>query len=310
MLDQADDFFKASGALTVLEYKDVIEAQLRTDRAAGFQLLSINDFTGQGYAPVGILDPFWNSKGLVTPEKFRESCSSTVPLLRFEKRAFYTDETFRAKAEVYNFGPAALKNAKLKWFVTDMSGRTLASGKLKTQTIQDYGVFPVGEFSFDFSKLTGPQRLKVHFTINDKWSNDWDIWVYPHQPELMQSTGDVLYTTVYDDQAKQYLEQGKKVVLCPMPNRVKGRKSTFHNHFWNPIMFKWPPMTIGCLIHNTQPVFADFITDNHTDWQWWDILENAKVIEMADAPQELRPFIQVIDSYDNNQKLGIGFEAK
>ena len=191
-----------------------------------------------------------------------------------------------------------------------MSGRTLASGKLKTQTIQDYGVFPVGEFSFDFSKLTGPQRLKVHFTINDKWSNDWNIWVYPHQPKLMQSTGDVLYTTVYDDQAKQYLEQGKKVVLCPMPNRVKGRKSTFHNHFWNPIMFKWPPMTIGCLIHNTQPVFADFITDNHTDWQWWDILENAKVIEMADAPQELRPFIQVIDSYDNNQKLGIGFEAK
>lgn len=83
MLDQADDFYQVSGAQTVLEYKDVIEAQLRTYLKSGFQLLSINDFTGQGYAPVGILDPFWNSKGLITPEKFREFCAPTVALLRF-----------------------------------------------------------------------------------------------------------------------------------------------------------------------------------------------------------------------------------
>ena len=66
MLDQAHDFFRASGALTAIEYKDVIEAQLRTYLKGGFQLLSLNDFTGQGYAPVGILDPFWNTKGLIT----------------------------------------------------------------------------------------------------------------------------------------------------------------------------------------------------------------------------------------------------
>ena len=84
----------------------------------------------------------------------------------------------------------------------------------------------------------------------------------------------------------------------------------FHNHFWNPIMFAWAPMTIGNLVHNKQPVFNDFTTSYHTDWQWWDILNNAKVIEMQGAPEKLRPFIQVIDSYDNNQKLGIGFEAK
>ncbi|ULT40332.1 hypothetical protein KRR40_36865 [Niabella defluvii] len=71
MLDQAHDFFRASGALTVLEYKAVTEALLRSAKSAGFQLLSLNDFPGQGYAPVGLLDPFWDSKGLVTPEKFR-----------------------------------------------------------------------------------------------------------------------------------------------------------------------------------------------------------------------------------------------
>ena len=87
MLDQAHDFFRASGALTAIEYKDVIEAQLRTYLKGGFQLLSLNDFTGQGYAPVGILDPFWNTKGLITPEKWREFCAPTVALLRFDKRA-------------------------------------------------------------------------------------------------------------------------------------------------------------------------------------------------------------------------------
>ncbi len=51
MGDQAYDFFKASGALTIVEYKAVIEALLRSSKSAGFQLLSINDFPGQGYAP-------------------------------------------------------------------------------------------------------------------------------------------------------------------------------------------------------------------------------------------------------------------
>ena len=90
------------------------------------------------------------------------------------------------------------------------------------------------------------------------------------------------------------------MVFTPAPGKVKGRKSTFHNHFWNPIMFAWAPMTIGCLIHADEPVFADFPTSYHTDWQWWDILENAKVIEMQQTPRQLRPFIQVIDSFDNN----------
>ncbi len=309
MLDQAHDFFRASGALTAIEYKDVIEAQLRTYLKGGFQLLSLNDFTGQGYAPVGILDPFWNTKGLITPEKWREFCAPTVALLRFDKRALYNDEVFEGKAEIYNYGPTLLKNAKINWSITDSNGKTLKSGKLKTQTVGKNGVFPLGSFSYALDNITEPQKLTVHLSVAHV-KNSWDIWVYPRHSNLMQSTSEVLYTTVFDEKAKQHLADGKKVVLCPKPSKVKGRKSVFHNHFWNPIMFKWPPMTIGCLIHDDQPIFEHFITSYHTDWQWWDILENAKVIEMKDAPAALRPFIQVIDHYDNNEKLGIGFEAK
>ena len=156
-------------------------------------------------------------------------------------------------------------------------------------------MFPVGEFSAPLGKVRGPQKLTVHLNVGEKTSNSWDIWVYPRNAQLMQSDTEVLYTTEFGEQAKQYLAAGKKVVLTPAPNKVKGRKSTFHNHFWNPIMFAWAPMTIGCLIHAEQPVFADFPTSYHTDWQWWDILENAKVIEMQQTPRQLRPFIQVID---------------
>ena len=310
MLDQANDFFKASGALTVVEYKAVIEALLRSSTSAGFQLLSLNDFTGQGYAPVGILDPFWNSKGLVTPEKFREFCAPTVTLLRYDKSSYFENETFKGKAEVYNFSQSLLKNAKIKWNVTDAFGKIVRNGKLRNQTIANDGVFSVGEFSFPLKGMVSSQIFTVHVYVNNDIKNSWDIWVYPRNNEFMKSTKDVLYTTVFDETAKKYLALGKKVVFCPEPTKVKGRKSTFHNHFWNPIMFAWAPKTIGCLIHNNHPIFENFETSYHTDWQWWDILENAKVIEMKDAPNKLRPFIQVIDSYNNNEKLGIGFEAK
>lgn len=310
MLDQADDFFRVSGAQTVLEYKDVIEAQLRTSTSAGFQLLSLNDFPGQGYAPVGILDPFWDSKGLITPENFRKFCAPTVALLRFAKRAYYGAETFNGKVEVYHFGDVSLKNAKLKWWISDTSGKVLKSAALKSGVVKNYGVFPAGEFSYVLPESQESQKLTVHVSVGEVTENSWDIWVYPRHTDLMQSTDEVLYSAVYDDKVKQYLSEGKKVVLCPQPSKVKGRRSVFHNHFWNPLMFKWEPMTLGCLIHADHPVFDHFVTDRNIDWQWWDILNNAKVIEMQDTPVELRPFIQTIDAYNSNKKLGIGFEAK
>lgn len=88
MLHQADDFFRATGAHTVLQYKEVNESLLRTRKSGGFQLLGLSDFPGQGSAYVGILDAFWESKGLVTPEKFRESCAPTVLLARMPKRTY------------------------------------------------------------------------------------------------------------------------------------------------------------------------------------------------------------------------------
>ena len=103
MLAQAEDFFRATGAHTVLQYKEVNEALLRTSTSGGFQLLGLSDFPGQGSAFVGILDAFWESKGLVTPEKYRESCAPIVLLARLPKRTYTNEETFTAQLGIYHF---------------------------------------------------------------------------------------------------------------------------------------------------------------------------------------------------------------
>ena len=310
MLGQAKDFFRASGALTVLEYKAVMEALLRSSLSAGFQLLSLNDFTGQGYAPVGILDPFWDSKGLVSPEQWRSFCAPSVVLLRYEKSTYFNDEVFRGRVEVYNYSDRPFKKADVKWTVSSEDGTILARGNAGKHDFPSYEVSAAGKIEIPLTRLNVSAARELTLTVNagKTLTNTWKIWVYP-RAAMPSSDDNVLYTKDLDSAAQARLSAGGKVVWMPDPSKTKGRKSVFHNHFWNPIMFAWPPMTMGCLMHDDMGMFADFPTSYHTDWQWWDILEYAKVMDLQDFPSGTVPFIQVIDSFDSNRKLGIGFEA-
>ena len=310
MLGQAKDFFRASGALTVLEYKAVMEALLRSSLSAGFQLLSLNDFTGQGYAPVGILDPFWDSKGLVSPEQWRSFCAPSVVLLRYEKSTCFNDEVFRARVEVYNYSDRPFRKADVKWTVSSEDGTILARGNAGKHDFPSYEVSAAGKIEIPLTRLNVSAARELTLTVNagKTLANSWKIWVYP-RAAMPLSDDNVLYTKDLDSAAQARLSAGGKVVWMPDPSKTKGRKSVFHNHFWNPIMFAWPPMTMGCLMHDDMGMFADFPTSYHTDWQWWDILEYAKVMDLQDFPSGTVPFIQVIDSFDSNRKLGIGFEA-
>ena len=310
MLGQAKDFFRASGALTVLEYKAVMEALLRSSLSAGFQLLSLNDFTGQGYAPVGILDPFWDSKGLVSPEQWRSFCAPSVVLLRYEKSTYFNDEVFRGRVEVYNYSDRPFKKADVKWTVSGEDGTILARGNAGKHDFPSYEVSAAGKIEIPLTRLNVSAARELTLTVNagKTLTNSWKIWVYP-RAAMPSSDDNVLYTKDLDSTAQARLSAGGKVVWMPDPSKTKGRKSVFHNHFWNPIMFAWPPMTMGCLMHDDMGMFADFPTSYHTDWQWWDILEYAKVMDLQDFPSGTVPFIQVIDSFDSNRKLGIGFEA-
>ena len=69
------DFMMASGKLQAICYKHEIEKTLRTPDYAGFQLLALNDYSGQGTALVGLLDVFFEEKGYINAAEFRRFCS-------------------------------------------------------------------------------------------------------------------------------------------------------------------------------------------------------------------------------------------
>ncbi|MGH7980495.1 MAG: sugar-binding domain-containing protein, partial [Limisphaerales bacterium] len=64
-LAEAPVYTRDSGELAALLYKEEVERALRTGNQAGFELLQLNDFPGQGTSTVGLLDAFWDSKGLI-----------------------------------------------------------------------------------------------------------------------------------------------------------------------------------------------------------------------------------------------------
>jgi len=111
-------FVQASGKLQALCYKADIEAALRTPGLAGFQLLGLHDFPGQGTAPVGVLSVFSEGKGYIRPEEFREFCSPTVPLARMDRLIFLNTERFTADLEVAHFGGAPMRGCVPAWTVT------------------------------------------------------------------------------------------------------------------------------------------------------------------------------------------------
>jgi hypothetical protein len=57
------------------------------------------------------------------------------------------------------------------------------------------------------------------------------------------------------------------------------------------------------------PLFEEFPTDGHSDWQWWPLLRRSRPMVLDDAPAEFEPTVQVIDTLYRNHKLGVYFET-
>ncbi|MEG1860480.1 MAG: beta-galactosidase [Bacteroidaceae bacterium] len=304
MLHQAKDFLRATGAHTILQYKEVNEALLRTPNSGGFQLLGLTDFPGQGSAFVGVLNAFWKSKGIVSPKTYRESCAPTVALARFSKRVFSQTETFKAKIGLYHYGQKTIKKGHLRWQLRAEDGKTMLKGTMPHRAVESYRVDSIGTLSIALKSLQKAGRYTLHVSIADTVSNEWNIWVYPENQSSESSAYEVV--DKWDEDTKKKLSNGKKVLL--LTQNLPGRKTHYASHFWNPIMFNWNPMIVGTLINHEHPVFTNFPTSYYADWQWYDILNNATAIDLTDL-RNITPLIQSIDSYETNRKLGISFEA-
>ncbi len=305
MLHQADDFFRATGAHTVLQYKEVNEALLRTANSGGFQLLGLADFPGQGSAFVGILNPFWESKGLVEPERFRESCGPRVLLARFPKRVYGNSERFPVKFQLYHYGERTLPRGRLSWKLVDETQRVVVAGKLKHGAVRPSSVDSLAFVEVPLNSIDSAGKYTLHASLEDGLHNEWDIWVYPEEARTARQPE---YLRLSDwNEARQALAEGKSVLF--VPEKTNGRKTRFTGHFWNPVMFDWAPMIVGTLIDHDHPAFTDFPTSYYADWQWTDVLNHATALDLTGF-DGLTPVIQSIDTYEVNRKLGVAFEAQ
>ncbi|MNI40671.1 hypothetical protein D3C73_949040 [compost metagenome] len=312
MADQGHAFLMASGKLQALCYKNEIEKALRTPNYNGYQLLSLNDYPGQGTALVGVLDAFWDEKGYITAKEFKRFSNSTVPLLKVSKFVFTNAETLEAAVEVAHFGKAPIENAKLSWTAKDDSGAIIAKGNFSPKTLAVTNCIAIGEIKIPLNTITKAAKLKLEVTVDGtEFANDWNFWVYPAQlPELKS---DVYYCTSLDDKAQSVLAAGGSVFLNASGKVVKGKEvvQTFLPVFWNTSWFKMrPPHTLGILCDPKHAAFNSFPTDFHSDMQWWEIVNKAQVMNLEDFPAGFRPIIQPIDTWFLNRRLALVFEAK
>ncbi len=70
------------------------------------------------------------------------------------------------------------------------------------------------------------------------------------------------------------------------------------------------PGTLGLLMDPKHPALAQFPTESHTNWQWWHLVKNSRMIVLDSAPAGYRPIVQVIDNVHRNYKLGMIFEFR
>jgi F5/8 type C domain/Glycosyl hydrolases family 2/Glycosyl hydrolases family 2, sugar binding domain len=312
LFDLAPRFVQATGKHAVLLYKEEIEVLLRTPKYAGFSLLDLHDYPGQGTALIGLLDPFWDSKGFIAPEAHSRYCGPTVPLLRLPKRTYTADEPLVATAEVAHYGPLAIENARPVWTIKDEQGRTIASGALEVRTLPTGDLTQLGAIRAPLDKAPAPSKLTVSLALEGTaFVNAWDVWVYPPTAPVAPPPGAVVSRT-WDDATKAALAAGKTVVLFPQfVNAKRSLPGRFLPVFWSPVWFPTQkPNTMGILCDPKHPLFAHFPTEFHSNWQWYELIERSRSLILDDTPSDLRPIVRVIDNFARNHKLGNVVEAR
>jgi hypothetical protein len=305
-------FLMSSGHLQALCYKHEIERTLRTPGYAGFQLLCLNDYSGQGTALVGVLDAFWDKKGYITAPEFRRFCNSTVPLARIEKFVYRNNETFRANIEVAHFGKETLTNAKTLWSIRDSSGLVLKHGVLSVKDIPVGNNFQLGKVKLNLSEFKTAAKLNLEIAIEGTaFVNDWDFWVYPAKSKKTNTNGIYICNTL-DEKAVSTLNNGGKVLILAAGKIQYGKDviQTYSPVFWNTSWFKMrPPHTTGVFINNNHPVFNGFVTESWGNMQWWELINHAQTMLLTDFPKGFQPIVQPIDTWFLNRKLGMLIEA-
>lgn len=307
LLQYADDYLQASGKLAAILYKEEIERALKTSGISGFQLLDLHDFPGQGTALVGLLDAFWDSKGIISDNEFRQFCSPVVPLLRFEKAVYKSDETFIATIEVSNYSGKELNGKSIRCNIKDENGKVVYTNVIDNVSLGLGHNLTDGKIKFPLISISNASKLTIEIKIEDSlYENKWDIWVYP--AKLVAEYGAVKYTRDFRE-AYSLLQKGEVVLYNPDWKSLKGIEGKFVPVFWSPVHFPNQAGTMGVLCDSDHEALKYFPTENHSNWQWWDLNINSTTL-ITDSLQGGKSIVSMVDNFINNRRLSSVYEGK
>lgn len=301
LLPAWEKYVEATGELSRLAYREEIEAAMRTRELSGISLLGLQDFPGQGTALVGMMNSHLEPKPypFARPERFREFFTESRIFVKMPRYTYEEGEHLTAEVEVANFGKESI-TGELGWTLgyrdcAVNSGR----GELRCDRADRQKNCPPGTYT-SLGRLDIPLEVKgvsaaliLTVSIGDCTST-YPVWVY--QKTSPECPKNVYETIVFDEQTRAVLQNGGRVYLSPdadresLPNSIK---TQFTTDFWSVGTFAEQEGGMGQLIDTEHPIFRNFPTDFHTDWQWWIVAGKRAVI----LPRSMKSVITEMDSY-------------
>jgi len=320
LYNRSEELKMASGATNQILYRDEIESFLRTPSCRGFQLLGMQDFSGQGEALIGWLDSFYESKGTTDPLVFRTYCAPTVPLLKLPAYIFKSTDQPEIEALLHHYGEKDFKNQPVEWALLGNNEQVLASGNLANTNAPTGAVSQLGKFTLNFSKVIAPTKLTLRITLPvrqrgpiPKYANDYPLWIYP--PELKPTApSHILITSDWKNEARPALAQGKSVIL--IANDLGGPQAAKQAN-WFPLYWSVPffpgqnKETIGLRLTADHPAFGNFPTSTHADWNWFRLCKGAHGFNLTGiTPNDYRPIAEPVTDFHYNRRIGSIFEVQ
>lgn len=312
--EEIADWINASGMLSRLGYRMEIEAVRRTKNMSGISLLGIQDFPGQGTALVGMMNALGDPKpyDFADPAYFASFFGPVALLLETEKFSYSNKESIEGKILVSNYTEEDYTGA-IHYALYD-GDKLIAEGDLSSAAYAQGDLSEAGSFSIPLSSVKSAAQLELVISCKED-KNSYDFWVYPADEKGEE--GDVYVAESLTPRVLSVLEEGGKVFLNPrpsqenFPNSVVGR---FTTAFWSTNDKHNQPGMMGLLLDPDHPLFANFPTEYHSNFEWWAMATNGRPLNLegyttADG-KRIEPLVRVMDDLDGVKTMGLLYEVK
>jgi len=310
LLDTWEKRVEATGELALLSYKEEVEAARRTQEYSGISLLGLQDFPGQGTALVGMMNSHLKSKpySFADSVRFKSFFGEVLPLVYLEKYCYTDSEVLSATVRLSNYSKGDI-TGRLKACLLDGETSLFTKDNYPEITATQGQLTDIGEIRLYLSglnlKRNSALTLKVSFA---GYENSYRIYVYTAESQKPQKPSGIYECRTMDEDAKEILRRGGCVFLAPdsakesLPSSIK---STFTTDFWSVGTFSSQEGSMGLLIDSGHPLFKDYPTSFHSDYQWFAQSSQRTMI----LPEGIKSIVTVLDSYAYLRNMGMLFEA-